>query len=120
MLETIQPSTGNVVAVRAAGKVTGDDYETVLIPQIEEKLKSYDKIRLLYQLGPEFEGYEAEAIWDDTKVGLKHLTAFEKIAIVTDSEWIIRAVKAFGFMMPGEVRLFANGELTEAQSWIEQ
>jgi hypothetical protein len=120
MLETIQPSVDNVVALRATGKVTGDDYETVLIPLIEEKLASYDKIRLLYHLGPEFTGYEAEAMWDDTKVGLKHLTHFEKIAVVTDVEWIIRLVKAAGFLIPGEVRLFANSELAAAQTWIKQ
>jgi hypothetical protein len=93
MLETIQPSANNIVAIRATGKVTGDDYETVLIPLIETKLKSHAKIRLLFQLGPEFEGYEAGAMWDDTKIGLKHLTNFEKIAIVTDSEWTIRLSK---------------------------
>ena len=118
MLETIQPSATNIVAVRATGTVTGDDYETVLIPLIEQKLAAHDKIRLLYHLGPEFTGYEVEAMWDDTKVGLKHLTHFEKIAVVTDVDWIIRLVKAAGLLIPGEVRLFANSELAAAQAWI--
>ena len=120
MLEPIQPSTGNIVAIRATDNVTGADYETVLIPLIEEKLEGHDKIRMLYQLGSEFESYEAGAIWDDTKVGLKHLTHFEKIAVVTDVEWIIRLVKAAGFLIPGEVRLFPNSELAAAQAWITQ
>ena len=120
MLETIQPAGDNIVAVRAIGKVTGDDYETVLIPLIEQKLNGHDKIRMLYQLGPEFEGYEAGAMWDDTKVGLKHLTHFEKIAVVTDVEWVIRLVKAAGFLIPGEVRCFANSDLSAAQAWISQ
>lgn len=120
MLEIIQSAADNVVALRATGKVTGKDYETVLIPLLEEKLAAYDKIRMLYQLGPEFAGYDAEAMWDDTKVGLKHLTHFEKIAVVTDVEWVIRLVKAAGFLIPGEVRLFANSEMAAAQAWIAQ
>ena len=57
-------------------------------------------------------------MWDDAKVGLKHLTHFEKIAVVTDDKWIVRMVKAFGFMMPGEVSLFSNEQLAEAKAWI--
>ena len=118
MIELMQDVPKNVVAFSAKGKVTGDDYENVIIPAVESKLKDYDKIRLLYQIGPEYTGYEAEAMWDDAKVGMKHLTHFEKIAIVTDDKWMIRAVKAFGFMIPGEVQLFGNDQLDEAKAWI--
>ena len=120
MLEPIQSSADNVVAIRATGTVTGDDYENMLIPLIEQKLDQHDKIRLLYHLGPEFAGYDAGAMWDDTKIGLEHLTHFEKIAVVTDVDWVIRLVKAAGFLIPGEVRCFANSELAAAQTWISQ
>ena len=118
MIEPIQTSASNVLAFSATGKVTGDDYETVLVPAVEAALETHDKIRLLYHFGPEFEGYEAEAMWDDTKIGMKHLTHFEKIAVVTDVEWISRSVKAFGFMMPGEVQVFSNAQLADSQAWI--
>jgi hypothetical protein len=49
---------------------------------------------------------------------MKHLTDFEKIAVVTDKKWIRRAMKAFGWLMPGEVKLYANNELDEAREWI--
>ena len=48
MIEIIQGLPDNVVAVTASGKVTGEDYDSVLIPVIEEKLKKHDKIRVLY------------------------------------------------------------------------
>jgi hypothetical protein len=57
-------------------------------------------------------------MWDDTKVGLKHLTHFEKIAVVTDAEWIIRSIKVLGFMIPGEVKTFSNDQFDEAKTWI--
>ena len=52
MLELLQPTTGNLVSVSASGTGTADDYERVLIPAIEETLKSHDKVRLLFQLEP--------------------------------------------------------------------
>ena len=59
-------------------------------------------------------------MWDDAKVGLQHLTAWERVAVVTDVGWIRTAMKAFGFVMPGQVRVFSNSELTAAQQWLSE
>jgi len=118
MIELMQDVPDNVIAFNATGKVTGDDYETVLIPAMEAAIEKHDKVRALGQLGPDFTGFEASAMWDDTKVGMKHYTSWEKIALVTDTEWIIRSVKVFGFLVPGEIKLFPNDQLDEALTWI--
>ena len=44
--------------------------------------------------------------------------AWERIAVVTDVDWIRTATKAFGFAMPGEVRVFSNAELGAARDWL--
>ncbi len=118
MLEIMKEMPDNVVAVSAGGKVTGEDYEKILIPLIEEKLKKHEKIRMLYRLGPEYSGFTAEAVWDDAKVGIRHMTAFERVAVVTDVSWIVNATKFFSFMMPCPVKTFGNDNLDEAKNWI--
>ena len=67
MIEITQGLPENVVAVIASGKVTGEDYDNVLIPAIEGKIKKCGKIRMLYQLGQDFMGFTYEAMWEDTK-----------------------------------------------------
>jgi hypothetical protein len=32
--------------------------------------------------------------------------------------WIRTAMKAFGFVMPGSVKVFSNSELAEARRWV--
>jgi hypothetical protein len=110
------PST--VVGIEAVGRVEKSDYEGVLDPAIEEALKREDKIRLLYVLGEEFEGYAPGAAWEDTKLGVEHWGSWERIAVVTDREWIRDALRMFGWMLPGEVREFRSGERAEATAWI--
>ena len=73
MIEMLSDLPDNVLGVEAKGEVTGGDYEQVLVPEIEERLARHDKIRLVYVLGEEFDGYSAGAMWDDTKVGMEHL-----------------------------------------------
>ena len=118
MLERIQGLPDNVLGFEAKGEVTGADYESVLIPAVEEVLTRHKKIRCLYHIGREFENFDAKAMWDDAKVGLQHLTAWERVAIVTDVGWIRTAMKVFGFVVPGDVRIFNNSELEVARKWV--
>lgn len=108
----------NLVIAVAHGKVTGDDYERVLIPAIETALKTHKKIRLLYQLDKDFTGFTAKAVWDDARLDLAHLAAFETVAIVTDVHWITEAVEFFGFFMHCAIRVFSNDRLGEARDWV--
>ena len=72
----------------------------------------------LYVLGEGFEGYSAAASWEDAKLGIGHWSAWERIAIVTDRGWIRDALKAFGWMFPGEVKVFPVAEQPEAVAWV--
>jgi hypothetical protein len=123
MLEPISGLPDNALGFTAKGKVTKKDYKTLLIPAVEDKLKEYKKVSLLYHLGDEYEGFEAGAMWDDAKVGLAHITDWEKIAIVTDVIWIKKAGRVFEFAVetmsqPGHVKVFKNSELDQAIAWI--
>ena len=120
MIELLAGLPDNVVALTASGQVTGEDYEAVLIPAVETKLKNHKKIRLLYHIGPEFKKFTTTAMWDDAKVGMYHLTGFERIAVVTDVEWIRNMAKAVGLAMPVELRTFDNAELEPAKAWISE
>jgi len=108
----------NVVALAASGKVSHQDYVKVVIPAVEEKIKTHAKVRLFFHLGEDFAGYTAEAIWDDTKIGIQHLTAFEKIAVITNVVWIKEAARIFGIFVPCPVRVFPDGELKAAILWV--
>lgn len=120
MIKIIQDLPGNNIGFEAIGKVTGEDYETILMPAVEEKLKKFSRIRLLYCLGSDFTGYDMEAMLDDAKIGFKHLKSWERIALVTDIEWVRKAVHLFAFTMPTEVRLFKNNELSDAKKWMAE
>ena len=118
MIKILNDYPDNVLGVSAEGKITGTDYETVLIPAIVEKLKTNKKIRMLYQLGSNFTGFEMSAMLDDAKMGMKHLSAWDRIALVSDHEMINTFAKFFGHMLSCELRVFKNDELEEAKKWV--
>ena len=108
----------NVVAVRGEGRVSGDDYKAVLAPAVERATAGGRKARLLIELGAGCDGYDPSAMLADASLGMGHMAAFERIAVVTDTDRIRRAIQMFGPIIPGDVRLFSTGEAGAARAWI--
>lgn len=120
MLELMSDLPDGVLGFTAIGRVTGDDYSNTLVPAVEEALKTHEKISLLYHCGEQFEGFDMLAAWEDTKVGLQHMTDWKHIAVVTDIGWMKTAVRTFAFAMPSLVRVFSNDELIAARDWVQE
>lgn len=118
MIRLLTDLPEGVVGIEAVGHVEADDYTTIVEPAVRAALEHSAKVRLLYVLGEEFEGYSAAASWEDAKLGIGHWSAWERIAIVTDRGWLRDAVKAFGWMFPGEVRVFAPADRPGAETWL--
>lgn len=116
MIERIEAPEG-VLAFRAVGEVHSDDYDTVLEPAVAAAAADGGKLRLVYVLGPEFTSYSTGASWEDTKLGFGHFTAFERFAVVTSHDWVAHLVKAFGWLIPGKVKVFEVNALDDALVW---
>jgi hypothetical protein len=58
------------------------------------------------------------AVWADTKLWAQNLKAWKKVAIVSDADWLENSVKAFGWLMPGEVKVFETDDLDDAKEWL--
>ena len=110
----------NVIGFEAVGEVAATDYESVLDPAVGAAVAAAadGKIRLLYVLGEEFEGYSGGAMWGDAKLGLENWTHFEKVALVSDRTVYVDGVKAFGWLIPGEVKTFSLAEVDAARAWV--
>jgi hypothetical protein len=119
MIEVMPESQGNVLGVKFTGKVTAKEYEDVIIPGVEAVLKEHDKARFLYVLDEGFQGVEAGAMWDDTKLGLKHRNDFEKLALVGGAKWMEWLTKMCAKLISGETKTFSLEQLPEAWDWLK-
>lgn len=118
MIEIIEGLPDNIVAIAAKGQVSRRDYSKVLVPAVENAFRRHRKVRCYYELGHEFAGMDPGAIWEDFKIGVEHLSQWERVAVVTDVEWIRLAVNAFRFLVPCDVQIFGTADAAAARSWI--
>lgn len=118
MIELTPGLPDDVLGIRASGEVSGSDYEQVLIPALNEHLEKRQRIRLLYVVGDEFSGYSATAMWNDASIGLRHPFSWERVAVVSDHDGLRLLIQGFGFLIPGEVRVFDVADFYAAEAWI--
>jgi hypothetical protein len=117
MIEVLPSFPGGVVGFRCADHITHQDYETVLIPTLNAAFKQHKTLRAYCEI-VSFRGMSRGAMWDDIKAGMEHLVHWERVAIVTDIDWISHATKLFAFLWPGDVRVFPLSDAEKAREWI--
>ena len=120
MIRILSGMPAGVLGLEAIDDVEKEDYENVIVPAINEAIAQHGKVRLVYVLGPEFDDYEGEAVWEDLKLGVRHPTSFERVAIVTNARWAGPAIKMFSVLWPGQARAFPLSELESAKRWAAE
>ncbi|MEP6898465.1 MAG: STAS/SEC14 domain-containing protein, partial [Rhodanobacter sp.] len=58
--------------------------------------------------------------WDDARLGMRHFSSWDRVALVTEVPWLRAAATAMGFAIPAEFRLFRLAEQEEALRWIAE
>ena len=120
MIERIDDAPAGVIGIRASGKLTKDDYESVLEPTLKEAVDSGDA-RVLFVL-PDFDGLEPKAWLEDVKTGLgvelKDRASWRKLAVVTGVDWVAKSMRLFAWAMPGELAVYEMDEMDKAREWV--
>ena len=120
MISLIDGLPANVLGIEASGTLTHKDYVDFVIPLFEKALEKQAPIRVLYVFGPDFNGMDLAAMWDDAAFGVKHWHDISHIALVTEENWIRACTAAFAPFFPGVVRIFGLSQLDEAKEWVSR
>lgn len=120
MIEEIDDLPPGAIGFSAHGVVTREDYENVIMPAVAAVIAIGQRIRLLYRFGPDFARFESGAMWDDAVLGFRHALEWDRIAVVSDNEWVGFSVQAMHWLLPGKVRLYPDRELAAARAWISE
>jgi hypothetical protein len=118
MLEMIPDLPGRIVGMRARGRVSAADFRDVFLPALAVPGPAEGKLNLLYVAGPDFEGYETGAAWDEGKRSARASLAFGKIAFVSDRALYGDAVNAFGWAIPAAAMVYRFADIDRAIAWL--
>jgi hypothetical protein len=122
MIEGLPDMPEGVHGIRVSGRLRGDELRKFK-PAIEELLNT-GEIRIVEVIASDYEGFGPGGFVEDMKIGLgivlPHHSAFRRIAIVSDKEWVAHTLHALAWMIPGEFAVFGLDELEQAKEWAAE
>jgi hypothetical protein len=116
MIEVLDGMPAGVIGFEASGKLQAEDYRDVLLPALEAAADA-GEVRFVIVI-PDFDGMSGGALWQDLRIGVEHLRAWKRIALVTDIEWMAKLTALFGWMSPGQTQHFSMARRDEAIAWV--
>lgn len=109
---------GKVLEIAASGKLTDEDYQ-YWVPEFERLAEAHGKIRLIFEMCG-FHGWEAKAMWDDLKFGVKHFNHIERLAMVGERKWQHWMSAFCRPFTAAKVRYFDAAESDQTRAWIQE
>jgi hypothetical protein len=118
MIKKLDDLPAGVIGFEATGKIAAEDYRDVILPALVQAAQTGD-VRFLIIMR-DFDGISGGAIWQDLKIGIEHLHAWKRIALVTDIAWMSHLTNLFGWMTPGETKTFPLDQKEQAVQWVTE
>ncbi len=119
MIEMLEGMPEGVTGIRVSGRLRGDELREIE-PTMQDLLKAGD-IRIVEVIASDYEGFGPGGLVEDLKLGfgtvLPHYSAFKRIAIVSDKDWVAHTLHALAWLVPGELAVFGLDELDRAKEW---
>lgn len=121
MIEVLADLPDSVLGFRFSGPVSRQEYLDVFLPPTKAMLDTGRRMRLVLAIEKDFGWFQPGAFWEDLKFGIgpgiAHHSSWERMAVVSDADWVRHAMSVFGWMVPGEARVFPGSELDTAKTW---
>ena len=118
MLRRMRDVPVGTIGFEAVGEVEDDDWEKAVEPVLRQEIADGRKVRLLYVLGLAARDVEGDAVQADTEFRARHASSFERVAVVSDEDWMRPALRALSVLMPGKAKGFRVSELDDAKTWL--
>ena len=113
-----EENEGRIMVIHVSGKLAKEDYD-VLVPEVERLIGKYGKLRMLFDMH-DFHGWEAAALWEDTKFAFKHYADIERLALIGEKKWQKGMMTFCKPFTKAEIRYFERDHADEARVWLRE
>ena len=120
MIQPIEHLPPNVVGFRATGEVTEADFTDIVMPRVKELVEQTDRLNYILVLDTPISSFTFGAWFKDAVMGIRHLTKWNRAAIISDVKGIRTFTDIFSLLMPGEFRGFEHSDMDQAIDWTSE
>ena len=118
MIQYLDDLPSNIVGFKATGEITELDFADTVMPKVKTLIERTYKLNYLLVLETSVKNFTIGAWMKDAIMGIKHLTKWNRAAIVSDVDAIRTFTDFFSYLMPGEFKGFEHKDLQEVIDWV--
>lgn len=118
MIKYMTDLPSNIVGFKAIGEITESDFTDTVMPKVKELIERTDQLNYLLVLETSVMNFTLGAWMKDAIMGIKHLTKWNRAAIVSDVDAIRKFTDFFSYLMPGEFKGFEHKDQQVAIDWV--
>lgn len=115
----ISTEANGIMVVRASGTLVKQDYAGFVPAFRQAAAGRSGKLRVLFD-ATHLKGWDPQAIWEEVKFDIKHLSEMERLAIVGNREWQHLMARIGNVFPHVQARYFEESQSAEAQTWLQQ
>ncbi len=115
-IELTEENDGKVLVVHVRGKLAAADYAG-FVSEFERLVREHGRVRVLFDM-TDFHGWEAGALWEDTKFAIKHFADIERLAMVGETKWQHGMATFCKPFTKASIRYFEHADASEARQWL--
>ncbi|QDS91491.1 hypothetical protein FF011L_02210 [Roseimaritima multifibrata] len=109
---------GKTIELSLTGKLSSEAYEE-FVPVIEAQIAAHGKVRMLVVMH-DFHGWDASALWADTKFAMKHFKDIERLAIVGETKWEKGMATFCKPFTTASIKYFDHAKIDDARAWLQE
>lgn len=104
-----------LVCARVFGEFSLADYQE-FEELVNYKIRFEGPVNLLFDLR-DMAGFTVDVAWEEIKFSRKHPHDFQRVAVLTDDQWLSWRVWMTQFFTDAEVKVFEDEE--DARAWLD-
>lgn len=118
MVELLKDFPPQVAAYRAAGAISQEEYQDVVMKRVQEVATLYGGINFLVLLETKMSNYSTGAFLRYLKVSFGYFFKWRRMAIVTNERWLRVAYRCLSPFVPGKIKSFKCINYESAKQWV--
>lgn len=109
-----------MIGFKASWEVTKKDFDEVVIPCVQKHVEKMGQSNYMLVLNNSIRNYTFCSWLKDVLLSLKHITKWNRAAIVSDSKVLKFLVELVGVFVPGELQIYSYDEMPRAIDWLAE
>ena len=110
----------NIVGFNAIGEITEKDFSETVMPKLKALIDKSAQLNYLLVHETTVINFTVDAWMEDALMGIKNVTKWNRVAIVSDVKAIRNFTSFFSYLMPEEFKGFEHRDMLKAIDWVAE